>query len=82
MWGNGAVTLPKKWRTQFPTKHFMAVEKKEGLLIKPILNAVFYEDAERFGIHFPDGIPADELLKHMKKISKKLDTPRSRRHKK
>jgi hypothetical protein len=38
MWGQGAVTLPKKWRSQFDTKHFLAMETSEGLLIQPILS--------------------------------------------
>jgi hypothetical protein len=45
LWTNGAITLPKKWRDKFPTKHFMAQENKRGNLeISPIINTEYWED--------------------------------------
>ena len=72
LWGQGAVTLPKQWRDRYPTEHFMATETADGyLLIKPILDAVYYEDDEGFGVRFPMGISASELVEKMKDIQKK-----------
>ena len=76
---NGAVTLPKEWREQFPTKHYMAMETQEGLLIKPIMDIDYYERSDgSFGLRFPHGIDAGELsekmheaLADMKKAKKK-----------
>lgn len=79
MWGNGAVTLPKEWRDQYPTKHFMAVETAEGLLIKPIVDIDYYErDDGAIGLKFPMGIEAGELLKMMKGSPKKTAHPRKK----
>ncbi len=73
LWGNGAVTLPKVWRDQFPTKHFIAVETPEGLLIKPIVEIEYYEKADgSFGLNFPTGIEAGQLLKLFQEAEKKL----------
>lgn len=66
LWGNGAVTLPKEWRERYPTKHFLAQEDKQGnLVIKPIVNADYYENEDGFGLKFPTGIEAGELLKRL-----------------
>lgn len=67
MWGNGAVTLPKKWREQFPTTNFMAQEVPHGLLIKPILDVEYWEKSDgSFGLHFPKGIEAGKLAELMR----------------
>ena len=72
LWGQGAVTLPKEWRDQFPTKNFMAVETPEGLLIKPIVDIEYYENKNGdFGLRFPMGIEAGELAKKIQQINKK-----------
>ena len=63
---NGAVTLPKEWRDQFSTTHFLAIATPEGLLIKPILEVEYYEDDEgNFGLRFPTGIDPASFLKMM-----------------
>jgi len=72
MFNSGQVTLPKKWREQFDTRKFIAEETTEGLLIKPLQEAVYYEDEESFGLHFPMGISADELEKKLKEANEKL----------
>ena len=86
MWGNGAVTLPKKWRDQFQTKHFMAKETAQGLLIRPILDAEYYELADgTVGVRFPMGIEAGELARRIEKIDRKIrkeERLRSRKKKK
>jgi hypothetical protein len=72
-WGQGAVTLPKEWRDQFPTKHFMALETADGLLIKPILDIEYYEEGEgHFGLKFPMGIDAEELRVKLTKAEAKM----------
>ncbi len=36
MFNTGQITLPKKWRSQFNTKKFVAQETSKGLLIQPL----------------------------------------------
>ena len=92
LWGNGAVTLPKEWREQFPTRHFLAVSTPEGLLIKPILDVEYYEGKDgSVGLKFPMGVEAGTLAgrfseaittmahEEMKK-GKSPKKPRSRGH--
>lgn len=64
--------MPKKWRDQFQTKNFLAVETKEGLLIKPITEIEYYEDEGGFGLRFPKGIEAGKLARMMKVANKKI----------
>ena len=73
LWGKGAVTLPKKWRERYRTKHFLAKENKSGNLeIIPIVDAHYYEDEKgNFGLQFPMGIEAGELLTVMDKAIEK-----------
>ena len=74
LWGNGAVTLPKAWRTRFPTRHFMAVEVDGGLLIKPILDVEYYEEKDgTFGLRFPMGIEAGKLATMMQQATREID---------
>jgi bifunctional DNA-binding transcriptional regulator/antitoxin component of YhaV-PrlF toxin-antitoxin module len=70
--GKGQVTLPKKWRDQFDTDYFLAEETPQGLLIKPLVESVYYENEEEFGLNFPTGIPASVLLKKLKAANEKL----------
>ena len=73
LWGQGAVTLPKQWRDQFPTKHFLAVQTPDGLLIKPIVEMEYYEKSPTdFGVRFPMGIDAGDLHERVKAINTKL----------
>lgn len=73
LWSNGAVTLPKEWREQWPTKHFIAEETVEGyLLIKPIVDVEFYEDEEGFGLRFPSGISMEEFLRRFEEAEHKI----------
>ncbi len=77
LWGNGAVTLPKEWRDKNPTKHFLAVMTADGLLIKPILTSEtkieYYEKKDgSFGLNFPNGIDAEELLSLWDSTSEKV----------
>lgn len=87
LWGNGSVTLPKRWRDQYPTKVFLAEETSDGyLLIKPVVPIEYYErDNGSFGLHFPTGMEAGELLRRMREADKKIHgekktTKRVRRH--
>jgi len=65
LWDNGAVTLPKEWREKYGTRHFIARENERGyLVIMPILDVEYWEKSDgSFGLHFPTGIEAGELLK-------------------
>ena len=74
MWGNGAVTLPKKWRDRFPTKNFLAQEDASGnLVIKPAEDTIYYERNDgSYGLHFPRGIEAGEFLERLKKAHAKI----------
>ncbi|MDO8649264.1 MAG: hypothetical protein Q7R81_05790 [Candidatus Peregrinibacteria bacterium] len=84
---NGSVTLPKAWREQFPTHHFIALVRPEGLLLKPLLDVVEYEGEDgSFGLRFPTGIPAEELLTMVQSGNRALEKKgkssrkRSKRH--
>jgi hypothetical protein len=80
LWGKGAITLPKRWREQFPTKHFLAQMTPKGLLITPILNVEYYEhDNGDFGLRFPAGIEPQELSRLLKEGDSQLRTTKKRR---
>ena len=86
LWGNGAITLPKEWRDQFPTRHFLAETTPKGLLIKPILHekkqakVEYWEKRDgSFGLHFPEGIDAAEFLDRLQKAEKKIEQMGKRR---
>ena len=52
----GQITLPKKWRDRVGTTHFIAEERPEGLLVRPLkteTETVYYENEEGFGVYFP-----------------------------
>ena len=72
MFNTGQITLPKSWRERFNTKHYIAEETEEGLLIKPINTAknetVYYENEKEFGIYCEKGLPVDQILKAIKEI--------------
>lgn len=74
LWDNGAVTLPKAWREKYGTRHFIARENERGyLVIMPILDVEYWEkDDGSFGLHFPTGIEARELLKLWDEAEKKI----------
>ncbi|MBP9773286.1 MAG: AbrB/MazE/SpoVT family DNA-binding domain-containing protein [Candidatus Peribacteraceae bacterium] len=65
---NGAVTLPKEWRDKFPTKHYLAEQTSEGLLIKPIMKVEYYENKDgSCGLNFPLGMNMEEFEKEIEK---------------
>lgn len=69
---NGSVTLPKEWRSQFQTKHFLAEETAEGLLIKPILKVEYRENKDgSFELDFPYGMDMEEFEKEIERSLKK-----------
>jgi hypothetical protein len=74
MYGQGAVTLPKQWRDQHPTKHFLAVETADGLLIKPIIDVTYFEEKDGTrGIRFPMNADGHEILNMIRKANAALD---------
>lgn len=46
----GQVTLPKAWREKYKTKHYLAFETKEWLLIKPIEEE---QDDDKYDLELP-----------------------------
>ncbi|MBI5793906.1 hypothetical protein HZA87_02345 [Candidatus Uhrbacteria bacterium] len=82
MWGNGAITLPKKWRTKFKTRHFMFIEVSEGLLVKPIEEIEYYEQKDgTVGLRFPGGIEMHDFLDLFKKASREVAEEESSKRK-
>lgn len=80
MWGNGAVTLPKKWRSKFHTRYFMAIEVSQGLLIKPIEEIQYYEEKNGgFGLRFPYGIDAGRLADLFEEANRKIDAEKKKK---
>jgi hypothetical protein len=76
LWGNGAVTLPKGWREQYDTRHFLARENAQGyLVIMPILDIAYHEEKNgTHGLRFPMGIASGDLLRIMKEVDKKVQS--------
>ncbi|OGJ49217.1 hypothetical protein A2335_05060 [Candidatus Peregrinibacteria bacterium RIFOXYB2_FULL_32_7] len=73
LFGKGQITLPKFWRDKYDTDNFIAEETAQGLLIKPLVKVNYYElSDDNFGLNFPTGIEAGELLKKLKKMNGKL----------
>ena len=68
----GQVTLPKKWRDKVGTRTFIAEEREDGLLIRPISSAkdttVYYENAEGFGILAPDGVDPTSIIARIRSL--------------
>ena len=88
LWGNGAVTLPKEWRDQYPTKHFIAEQTSKGLLIKPIMSdesgedddVEFWEKSDgSFGLHFPKGMDMKEILRRWDKAMKNIELMKAKK---
>ncbi len=70
IFGTGQITLPKAWREQYKTDHFVAQETSQGLLIKPLVDTFYYEDGDDyFGLNFPMGIDAKELARNLEKAN-------------
>lgn len=73
VFGTGQITLPKSFRDKFDTEYFIGEETQGGFLIKPLVKVNYYEDEKgNFGLNFPTGIEASELLKELKKVNAKL----------
>ncbi|MBT6069292.1 AbrB/MazE/SpoVT family DNA-binding domain-containing protein [Candidatus Peregrinibacteria bacterium] len=71
MFNTGQITLPKSWRKKFNTKHFVAKETENGLLIQPMIqdeDVVYYEDEGGCGLHFPKGIDPQILINAINEI--------------
>ncbi len=70
LFNTGQITLPKKWRSQFHTKNFIAEETDQGLLIKPLLNdkTIFYEDSKEFGLYAEEGIDTKKIIQKIKDL--------------
>ncbi|MCF7830954.1 hypothetical protein K9M41_03095 [Candidatus Gracilibacteria bacterium] len=80
MFNTGQITLPKKWRDSKAkgVKKFIALEKKEGLLIKPLIidedhplhdkNVELYENGDNIKIIFKKGVDPSLLIDMIKQI--------------
>ena len=70
----GQITLPKKWRDRVGTKTFIAEERPEGLLIRPVgasteWNVVYYESKDGFGLYSENGIDPETIIRNIKSLS-------------
>lgn len=73
LFGTGQITIPKIWRDKYKTDSYIAQETPHGLLIKPLVDKLFYEDGEDyFGISFPLGIDAKELAIKLEEANGKI----------
>lgn len=71
LFNTGQITLPKAWREKFQTKHFVAKETEDGLLIQPLENnqeLVYFENKQGFGLYCENGLPVDEMVEKIKKM--------------
>ena len=72
LFNTGQVTLPKAWREQFDTRHFLAKETEEGLLVKPLTenvdDVVFYENKGEFGLYSAKGMDPEKIIKAIQKL--------------
>ncbi len=68
----GQITLPKKWRDKAGTNHFIAEERPDGLLVRPVKintdESTFYENEEGFGVYFPSGMDPQILISQIKSL--------------
>lgn len=67
----GQITLPKAWRSKFKTKHFVAEERPDGLLIKPIESTddvVYYTSKDGFGLYSDKGIDPADIISQIQKL--------------
>ena len=68
----GQITLPKKWRDQAGTTHFIAEERPDGLLVRPIkiekTTEVYYENEEGFGVYYPSGMNPESLISQIQAL--------------
>lgn len=70
LFNTGQITLPKAWREKFNTKHFMAKETKEGLLIEPLekKEIVYYKNKGEVGIYCEKGLPVDDIIRKIDEL--------------
>lgn len=73
VFGTGQITLPKKFRDKYNSAYYVAEETNEGILIRPLIKTMYYEKSEEeFGLNFPVGISAGNLLNNLKKADERL----------
>lgn len=69
----GQITLPKKWRDQAGTINFIAEERPDGLLVRPIrtekTTEVFYKNEEGFWVYYPSGMDLKSLISQIQTLS-------------
>jgi len=73
LFNTGQVTLPKKWREKYNVKNFIAIEKEDWLLIKPLIEekkskTYYYENKEWFWIFNEDWIDSEDLINKIKEL--------------
>lgn len=75
MHGQGKITLPAKWRRRYQTKLFIAIDKGDTLLIKPLLEQELVDDIDELKEALEESATGeskplhsmDELFKKLKK---------------
>ena len=73
MFNSGQITLPKKWRSKYKTKHFMAKVKGDTLVIEPVRKdeTVYYElEDGSFGLYCESGLDVDAIQKEIRRLNK------------
>ena len=74
MFNTWQITLPKKRRSKYNTKHFTATEVEGGILIKPVYDdmndTVYYENKDGFGIYSEKWIDPDTIIDSIKALHK------------
>lgn len=68
VFGTGQVTLPKKWRNKFRTKHFKALMDGKKIILEPIEEYKTFFDADEF--NNGDGVEIGAFIKALKKSLK------------
>ena len=75
----GMITLPKKWRDRHPASRLIAEETPDGLLIRPVSEVEYYEDADgSFGLRFPLGMDMRRFQKEFRAARKRVEEEEDR----
>lgn len=72
VFGRGQVTLPKKMRDKFKTRHYIAQDTKDGILIRPLYmeqQVHFKEGKGEISLSFTPPVDAETLLTDLRKAN-------------
>ncbi len=75
----GMITLPKKWRDRHPATRLIAEETPDGLLIRPVSEIEYYEEADgSFGLRFPLGMDMRRFQKMFRAARRRVEAEEDR----